>query len=106
VSAKNSTRFVRTVKVILKLTLKDRIKMVVTCVLLFLLVSNTSVSGWLTWYASTHHDPSTTPGASDSNEIGHQTDSTRSIPGMFPLTCSLVVVSAVSAQCTNLSASP
>lgn len=54
--------------------------MVVTCVLLFLLVSNTSVSGWLTWYASTHHDPSTTPGASDSNEIGHQTDSTRSIP--------------------------
>lgn len=79
-SAKNSTRFVRTVKVILKLTLKDRIKMVVTCVLLFLLVSNTSVSGWLTWYASTHHDPSTTPGASDSNEIGHQTDSTRSIP--------------------------
>jgi hypothetical protein len=54
--------------------------MIVVGVVLFLLLSNKSVSGWLTWYASTHHDPSSTPGANDSNEIGHQTDSTTSIP--------------------------
>ena len=72
--------------------------MVVTGIVLFLLLSNESVSGWLTWYASTHHDPSTTPGANDSNEIGHQTDSTTSIPGMFPDTCPLVLDNAVNAQ--------
>lgn len=55
--------------------------MVVTCVMLFfVLVSSNSVSAWITWYASTHHDFSTTPGAGDSNEISHQTDSTTSIP--------------------------
>lgn len=80
--------------------------MAVTCILLFLLVSSTSVSGWLTWYASTHHDPNTTPGASENNEVGRQTDSTRIIPGMFPVTCPLVVVSAVGGQCANSPASP
>lgn len=79
--------------------------MVVT-VLLFLLLCNKSVSGWLTWYASTHHDPNPTPGANDSNEIGHQTDSTTSIPGMFPVACPLVVVNAVSAQYNDWSAAP
>ena len=70
--------------------------MVVIGVVLFLLLSNESVSAWLTWYASTHHDPSTTPGNNDSNEIGHLTDSTTSIPGIFPVTCPLVLVNAVS----------
>lgn len=70
--------------------------MVVAGVVLFLLLSNESVSGWLTWYASTHHDPGTTPGANDSNEIGHQTDSTTDIPGMFPVTHPLVLVNVVS----------
>jgi hypothetical protein len=87
------------------LTLKGRIKMAVTCVLLLLLLSNESVSGWLTWYASTRHDPSTTPRTNDSNELGHQTDSTR-IPGMFPITCPFVLVNAVSAQYTDSSAAP
>ena len=77
--------------------------MTVAGVVLFLLLSNKSVSGWLTWYASTHHDPSTTPGANDSNEIGHQTGST-SIPGMFPVTCPLVLDNAVSAQYNGWSA--
>lgn len=80
--------------------------MVVTGVVLFLLLFNESVTGWLTWYASTHHDPSTTPGASDSNEIGHQTESTTSIPGMFPITCPLVLVNAVSVQYIDSSAAP
>ena len=80
--------------------------MTVAGVVLFLLLSNKSVSGWLTWYASTHHDPSTTPGANDSNEIDHQTDSTTSIPGMFPVTCPLVLDNAVSAQYSDWSAAP
>jgi len=80
--------------------------MVVTGVVLFLLLFNDSVSGWLTWYASTHHDPSTTLGANDSNEIGHQTVSTTSIPGMSPFTCPLVIVNAVSAQYNDWSGAP
>lgn len=105
-SSDSSSRFVRRVRNVLKSTLKDRIKMIVVGVVLFLLLSNKSVSGWLTWYASTHHDPSSTPGANDSNEIGHQTDSTTSIPGMFPVTRPLVLVNAVSAQFNDRYAAP
>ena len=94
-SAKSSPHFVRTVKNILKSILKDGIKMVVNCILLFLLVSGTSVSGWLTWYGSTRHDPSTTPGNTDSNEINRQTESTTSIAGMLAVACPLVVVTEV-----------
>lgn len=86
VSGKRSC-YSKTLQNILKL--KDRFKMVVTCMLLLLLVSNSSVSAWITWYTSTHDY--TTPGASDSNEIGHHTNSSTSVPGMF--TVSLVLSS-------------
>lgn len=69
--------------------------MAVTCVLLFLLLSNESVSGWLTWYASTHHDTSATPRANDSNEIGHQTDGTTRIPAELDILRLLNVSGAI-----------
>lgn len=83
-AGKGSRRYVRTVKKILKLAFRERIKMAIICILLFFLVFN-SMSAWITWYTATHHDSTTTPVAIDSNELSHKTDSKISVPGMTPV---------------------
>jgi hypothetical protein len=110
VSGKRNNCLIRAINTALKLT--ETARMVVTCIMfLFLLVSTNVVSAWISWYASTHHDFNTTPGASDSNEIIHQTDSTTSIPGRATfefsfLTRPWAVMNDGSSQCTSLSARP
>jgi hypothetical protein len=76
--------------------------MVVTGVMLFLLVFSNSVSAWITWYASTHHDFNTTPGAGDSNEVSHQTDSTTNIPGKSMFSFHIRLLVALSASTSLL----
>jgi hypothetical protein len=110
VSRKRNNRLIRTINTVLKLT--ETARMVVTCImLLFLLVSSNVVSAWISWYASTHHDFNITPGAGDSNEIIHQTDSTTSIPGRSTfefsfLTRQWTVMNSGRSQRIRLSARP
>jgi hypothetical protein len=77
--------------------------MVGTCAMLFfLLVLSNSVSAWITWYASTHNDFNTTPGAGDSNEVSHQTDNTTNIPGKSMFSFLIRLLAALSASTSLL----